>query len=177
MEQENDSVILHLKNKVITITSQGFDSEIDIDDLLQIDPSNLYAELISIPVLINKVGQLKAEATAIYEKKKMDFSILEAKLSEYYRVKAKEQEIKPTEKWLEEKVTLDKAWGIEKKNLIEAQKNVEFMWGFWSAVLSKDNSLKTATRNIVPSEHENSLIEQKINTCLIKVKEKKFKEA
>jgi hypothetical protein len=92
-------------------------------------------------------------------------------------VKAKEQEIKPTEKWLEEKVTLDKAWVIEKRNLIETQKNVDFMWGLWSAILSKDNSLKTATRNIVPSEHENSLIEQKINTVMIKVRDKKFKEA
>jgi hypothetical protein len=49
MEQEKDEVILHLKNKVVTITSQGFDSEIDIDDLLQIDQTNLYAELITIP--------------------------------------------------------------------------------------------------------------------------------
>ena len=176
MEQEKDEVILHLKNKVVIITSQGFDSEIDIDDLLQLDHTNLYAELITIPVLINKIGLLKAESIAIYERKKMDFSILEAKLSEYYRVKAKESEIKPTEKWLEEKVTLDKSWVIEKRNLIEAQKNVDFMWGLWQSVLSKDNSLKTATRNIIPSEHENSLIEQKINTVMIKVRDKKFKE-
>ena len=92
--QEDDSVILHLKNRTIILHSSGLDGNVDVDDLLYIDYSNLFAESITVSVLINKIGQLKAEANAIYEHKKLDFDIFEAKLAKNFRMQAKSNEEK-----------------------------------------------------------------------------------
>lgn len=175
--ENKDSVILHLKNKVITVYSDGIDSSLDVDDLLQIDYSNLFAESISIPVALNKIGQLRSEANAICEHKKLDFDIFRANRARDYRLKAKDNGEKITDKGLEERIINDPAYKIERKNLINAQKDAEFCDSLYQAVRSKERQLSNLTRNIIPEEHISEIVEKKINTCLIKVHERKFKES
>jgi hypothetical protein len=177
MEQENDSVVLHLKNKVITIKSDGLDSEINVDDLLYINYANIFAESVTISTLLHKIGELKAIATNLYEHKKMSFEIFKAERARDYRLKAKDNTEKLTEKALEQMILLDPAYKIECKNLINSQKDMEYCESLYRAVSSKDQKLNILSRSIVPEEHLSELIEQKINSCLVRAYEKKFKES
>lgn len=174
---QNESVILHLKKKIITLRSEGLDSEVNVDELLTVDYSNLFGESVTISVLLNKIGELKAEAQAIYERKKLEFEIFEADRAKNIRQNAKSAEEKLTEKSLEERIVCDPAYKIQKSNLINAQKDLNYIESLYVAVRSKDQKLNILARNIIPEEHCNEIIEQKINTVMIKIKNKIFKES
>ena len=175
--EEKDSVIIHTKNKTITLSSTGFEQDVDVDQLTQIDYSNIYSETITIPVLLNKIGMLKAEANNALSIKKMEFELFEAELSRRIRQKYKDNGEKLTEKLLEQEIIMDPAWKIQKRNLINAQKDVDFIESLYWSVNSKDKKLDILSKHIVPEEHEDELIEQKINSVYIKARERKFKES
>jgi hypothetical protein len=175
--EENNAIIIHTKNKTITVKSEGFDDSIDMDQLTAIDYSNIYAEIITIPALLNKVGLLKAEANNELRHKEIEFDLFEAELCRRIRQKAKDNGEKMTDKATQESMILDPAWKIQKRNLINCQKDAEFIESFYWAVDAKRKMLDNLSRSITPSEHEDELIEQKINTVYIKARERKFKES
>jgi hypothetical protein len=174
MSQE--SIVLHLKDKILVLKSEGFDEEVDIDQLTKIDYSNLYGEQVTSAVLLNKVGILRAEAENIYEHKKIEFSIFESELARSKRQDAAANDKKLTEKALEQAIILDPAWRIQKRNLINSKRDLDFVESLYWSVQSKDRKLNAMMKGITPEEFENEIIEGVINTVLIKKHKKKFGE-
>jgi hypothetical protein len=170
-----ESIVLHLKDKILTLKSEGFDDNIDVDELTKIDYSNLYGEQITSAVLLNKVGLLRSQAENIYEHKKIEFSIFEAGLARTKRQAAAANDKKLTEKALEQEIILDPAWRIEKRNLINSKRDQDFVESLMWAVRSKDKKLNAIMHSVSPTEFENEIIEGSINTVLIKKHDKKFK--
>lgn len=176
-EQEGrNSVVFHTKNKTITITTSDFDDDVDTDDLTKIDYTNIFAEIITIPALLNKVGLLKAEANNELRHKETEFKIFEEELRRRMRQKAKDNGEKPTEKWLEQEIILDPAWRVQQRNLINKQKDVDVIESFYWAIDAKKRSLENFSRNVIPEEYENEIIEGKINSVYVKSRERMFKE-
>jgi len=171
-----ESTILHLKDKILTLKSEGFDSDIDVDQLTKIDYGNLYGEQVTSAVLLNKVGTLRAEAENIYEHKKIEFSIFEADLARMKRQNAKDNGYKLTEKNLEQEIILDPAWKIQKRNLVNAKRDLDFVESLYWSVQSKDRKLNSMMKGVTPEEFENEIVEGSINTVFIKKHEKKFKQ-
>ena len=54
--------IIKVGEKTYKLLFDNFDEDMNIDELLKIDYSNLIGELITFPVIVNRFGQLLAEA-------------------------------------------------------------------------------------------------------------------
>lgn len=171
-----ESIVLHLKDKILTLKSEGFDDDIDVDELTKIDYSNLYGEQITSAVLLNKVGLLRAEAENIYKHKEIEFSIFEAELARKKRQNAAANDKKITEKALEQEIILDPAWRIQKRNLINSKRDQDFVESLYWSIQSKDRKLNAMMKGVTPEEFEKEIIEGSVNTVFIKKHERKFKE-
>ena len=62
-----------------------FDEDMDIDSLLKIDYSNIIGELITFPVIVNRFGNLLAEAESRVAEMKLNLEVFEAKTKERLR--------------------------------------------------------------------------------------------
>ena len=68
-------------DKAIVLISNDLKNELDMDAVTSIDHSNLYGEIATSSVLLNKVGLLRAQAESEYEAAKLEFSVHKAQLS------------------------------------------------------------------------------------------------
>ena len=62
-----------------------FDEDMDIDSLLKIDYSNIIGELVTFPVIVNRFGNLLAEAESKVSESKLNLEVFEAKTKERLR--------------------------------------------------------------------------------------------
>ena len=165
-----------MEKKVITIGGQtyvlrfdDFDEDVDIDSLLKIDYSNLIGELITFPVIVNRFGQLLAEAESQVALAKLNLEVTEAKLKESMRVKLADRNGKaPSVDAVNSAVTLEKAYQAMRRNLIERQKTRDYINSiFWSAK-DKSEKLDKLSLTIQPNDLPDSVIEGRVNNVLIK---------
>ena len=160
----------------------GFDEEIDVDDLTKIHYDNLFGEAVSVSALLNKTGILKADAEEYYERKKLEADIYEANLRKRWRresnltggkftltIEGEEPEqIKLTEKSLDEAVLLDPACQVHRNNVITAKSTLAKIDSLFWSVSSKDKKLNNIMKEVTPQEFANEVIEGKINGMMIR---------
>lgn len=154
-----------------------FDEEMDIDSLLKIDYSNLIGELITFPVIVNRFGNLLAEAESQVSEKKLSLEVYEAKLKERLRITLSESNNgkAPSVDALNTAVTIDKGFQALRKSLIASQKTRDYINSiFWSAK-DKSNKLDKLSLSIQPGDLSDSVIEGRVNNVLIKKTEKLIK--
>lgn len=166
-----------MEKKVITIGNQTyvlrfdeFDEDVDIDSLLKIDYSNLIGELITFPVIVNRFGQLLAEAESQVALGKLNLEVTEAKLKESLRVKLadKNNGKAPSVDAVNSAVTSEKAYQAMRRTLIERQKTRDYMNSiFWSAK-DKSEKLDKLSLTVQSSDIADSVIEGRVNNVLIK---------
>lgn len=163
--------------KLITISGvdyklqfDEFDEDIDIDSLLKIDYSNLIGEIITFPVIVNRFGNLLAEAESQVAEKKLTLEVFEAKLKERLRNQLSEQNggKNPSVDQLNTAVLTEKSFQAMKKGFIESQKNRDYIQSiFWSAK-DKSGKLDKLSLSIQPGDINESLISGKVNNIVIK---------
>ena len=96
-------------DKIIKFSFEDFNEEIDLDEILKIDYSNLIAELVTFPVVVNKIGILRAEIENKLRVEKMNFKIRESKLKNQTRERLLEDnEKKPTIPEVEDALIVNK---------------------------------------------------------------------
>jgi len=159
--------VVHLGNKLVTLEIRDFDSNVDIDNLLTIDYSNLYGEAVTVPALLNQIGILKAEAEKLYNEKKLEFDVKGSELRKLLRKNAVKTGDKLTEKSLDELVILDEGYQVMKRNLISAKYDLDIVDNIWWAVKSKDTKLNNLIKGITPAELFDELVEGIVNNILI----------
>lgn len=162
--------IITIGEKTFTLTFDKFDEEMDIDSLLKIDYSNLIGELVTFPVIVNRFGQLLAEAESQVSEAKLNLEVFEAKTKEKLRIElaAENNSKAPTVEALNNAVVSNKAYQSMRKRLIEAQKTRDYMNSiFWSA---KDKSSKIDKLSLTVQQGDiaDAAIEGKVNNVLIK---------
>ena len=59
-----EKIVISVQGKTITLTQSDIDSDIDMDEVTQINYSNLYGEMVTVSALLNKLGILKATKNA-----------------------------------------------------------------------------------------------------------------
>lgn len=170
--------ILHFGQQSVVLIYNEDLGEIDIDQITSIDYSNIYGEVVTCSVLMNKIGFLKAEAEAAHSEIKLSCNIYEASLRKKLRREALLNggkvnvdgagTIKLTESSLDELILLDKGHQEKQKTLIEAKKDLEFMDSIFWSVQSKDRKLNNLTPKVTPKEFYDELIEGRVNTIMIK---------
>lgn len=154
-----------------------FDEDTDVDSLLKIDYSNIIGELITFPVIVNRFGNLLAEAESQVSEVKLNLEVFEAKTKEKLRLELAEQNggKNPTVEALNNAVIANKAYQVLRKKFIEVQKTRDYINSiFWSA---KDKSAKLDKLSLTISSGDlaDSVIEGRINNVLIKRTEKLIK--
>jgi len=100
--------IFQFDKQIVTLKYEGFEDEIDVDEICKIDYSNIYGEVVTCTALMNRVGIIRAEAESILKEKELLAKIEEARIKKDERRKAVSDSRKITEGGLEEMVMLMK---------------------------------------------------------------------
>lgn len=174
---ENEKIAIELKNgKMVVLSVKEFDSELDVEDILKIDYHNILGEILTFPVIQNRIGNFRAEMEAIVASTKFDFEIFEAQLMEEKRnsLEAKSEK-KVTISEVETAVRRDTRYVLKKKQLIEVQKNFGYLDALYWSANSKDTKLNRLSEKLRPEEFEHELLEDTINGVMIKMSNKAIK--
>jgi hypothetical protein len=165
----NGRKMITIAGETYALLIEDFEEDIDVDSLLQIDMTNFIGEVITFPVVVNRLGVLLADMDSSLSELKLNLEIQESKVRERLRLK-KEQigEKAPTVEMLNTAVISDGLYQTLKRNQIRKQKERDYINSiFWSAK-DKSNKLDKLSLTVNVSDIPDSLIEGKINNVLIK---------
>lgn len=174
------------KDKIITLHFEEFDDEIDIDEWTTIDYGNLYAEMITIPALMNRVGILKSQGERSAATARLECKIAEAEKWAYYKknlktigsyANGKEKIEWPTKDEIDAAITLDPVIINQRKRVIRFTKEAGYLDALYWAVKAKEKKLDKIVEGmkVSPEDFEKELTEGKVNGIMIKLHEKLIK--
>lgn len=152
------------------LSYKEFEEEVDIDDLLKIDYSNIIGELITFPMILNRIGMMLAEMDAKLSAKKMTVEIQEAKLKEKYKLEITKSGEKATVDAINAAVTLDSSYQAFKRLYITAQKDRDYINSLFWCAKDKSEKLDKMSMSIQTGDVSDYLIEGKVNTITINKK-------
>lgn len=174
-------LVRNIGDKVIVLLSNDLKNELDMDAVTSIDHANLYGEIATCSVLLNKVGLLRAQAESEYESAKVEFNVYKAQLATQIRResivnggKVKVEDIglvKLTESSLDDILTINPGLHAMQKDLVKKKKHLAEIDSLYWALQSKDKKLTGLVPKVTPEEFLDNLVEGEINTFLI-IKEK-----
>lgn len=165
-----DVRVVTIGDRTFKLTFDSLEGDIDIDSLLKIDYSNLIGELTTFPVIVNKFGQLLADAESQVSEAKLNLEVFEAKTKERLRIELAEENNgkAPTVEALNNAMISNKGYQTMRKRFIECQKMRDYVNSvFWSAK-DKSEKLNKLSLTIQPGEISDSQIEGRINKVIIK---------
>jgi len=169
---ELEKQIIELRNKTVVLTILPFDTDVNVDDLLKIDYSNLIGEILTFPVLLNRIMNLKAEMQSIVNEDEVDVDAFEADLKEKKRRLLTSSGQKTTISEVEAAVLLDAGFIAKKKAHFNKQRNLGYLDALYWAAQSKSKLLEKISDKIRPSEFESELLSDTINGIQIKMARK-----
>lgn len=166
---------IHLDKKIAQIIPTKWDYSFDPDTIFEIDPFNIVGELITIPVLVSRLGVLVAEMAGFVKKQKVRLKFKEAEVSKLFRNKESVSgRKKPTLNEVEEHLTLDPVLNNLRLKLIRHEEDLQKIEVMHEAAQKKSFNIGILGRNLVPKEFEKELIEGTINGVLITLRDKKY---
>lgn len=180
---ESEVYSIEVGDKIYRLQVKEFDQEIDVEDVLVVDINNPLGDIITFPVLFNRIGILRAQQAEVVSKSKMNLQILEANLSETYRkelsksvtdAKGKEQIKKPTAAEVENAVTLDLKFQEEQEFHYRRVRDYDVIDSLYWSAKSKDAKLDRISEKLRPEEFSGEILEGELNNVLIKSKKTNF---
>lgn len=173
-----DKKIVKIGDKTYTLLIKAFDDDVEVDDLLQIDYSNLIGELVTFPVIVNRIGIMLAEAESAVSEKKLNLEVFEAKMKERLRTQLAEINGKaPTVEALNNAVLQEPSYQAMRKSLINAQKTRDYLNSvFWSAK-DKSNKLDRLSLTIQAGDIPEEVLEGRVNSVILRRSKKLIEDA
>lgn len=166
-----EKIIIELKSKMVVLNVLPFDTDIQIDDILRIDYSNLIGEILTFPVLLNRIMNLKAEMSNMVKESEVDLDVFEAELSEKKR-RILSANGKVTIGEVANAVKVDAAFIAKQKSHFSLIKNLDYLDGLYWSAQSKSKLLEKISDKIRPDEFEKDILEEAINGIMIKMSRK-----
>lgn len=175
---------IQLKNKVIVLILEPFDTDVDMDDFTKIHYHNIMGEILTCSVALNRIGNLLAEFEALLSESQLDFDIFYAHQEEKFRkdlvrkvvgMRGGEKLENPTNTEIEYAIQRTPEFKAKKMHMISLVKNRDIIKSFYWAVHSKNTKLEKISEKLRPDEFEKDLIEEKINGVYLRVFEKAAK--
>lgn len=168
-----EKIVIELKNRMAVLVTQPFDGDIDTESLLKIDYHNVIGEVLTFPVVFNRIANMKAEMSNIVAEEKLDFEVFEAQLYKDHQQKLMALgEKKPSIKDVEASVLLDPKFVLKKKKFLSRQRDFEYLDSLYWSAQSKDTKLNRLSEKIKPEDFENELLEGTINGVVVKMTKK-----
>ena len=173
-----DKKIIKIGDKTYTLLIKAFDEDVEVDNLLQIDYSNLIGELVTFPVIVNRIGIMLAEAESVVSEKKLNLEVFEAKMKERLRTQLAETNGKaPTVEALNNAVLQEPSYQAMRKGLINAQKTRDYLNSvFWSAK-DKSNKLDRLSLTIQAGDIPEEVLEGRVNSVILRRSKKLIEDA
>lgn len=169
-------ILVHFNNVPVTLSTDGFEGTVDVDRLTAIDYSNLYGEAVTVSALLNKIGLLRAEAEKTMAEKKLERDVYEAEKKRVWRREANAnagkftvdgEEVKLSEKALDEALLLDDGYQDLSMEFIDAQRNFSMLDSLQWSVQDKSKKLNNMLKPVTPQEFVNDLVEGEVNSFYI----------
>lgn len=169
----------------IFLKIKGFDEEeeVDIDKLLQIDFQRLPAEVITFPVILNRLGILLADSNNKLAEKKIDFETFASKRKEELRIqfsrdmidlggKKKPHTVESLKMKVDFELRQDKVYIMKNKLVLKQQKIADYLNTIYWSAKDKSDKLNKLSEKIRPESLDSMIdkVGEEINGILIKVK-------
>jgi hypothetical protein len=179
MAQQNESekVVINLKTKTIVLDIKDFGSaDIQIEDLLQIDYANLLGDIITFPVIFNRITNIKAEMDNYLREQTFDMKAYEAQLYEQHKKALIGAGEKATETSIDMAIKRDPNYRVKQFNYLKIQKQADILEGlYWSAKM-KGKMLEAVSMKIKPEEFEKDILVDTINSVKITAHKNQFEQ-
>jgi len=168
-------LVFTIGDRMVKFKMEEFQDNVDIDKLLKIDYGNLVAELITFPVILNKIGILDAEMSNELRLAKLNFEIRTAKLSNELREKLTDEDEKgkvkkPTVAELEDALTSNKVYIKYQKDYFESQKQKDYISSIYNAAKSKSDKLDKLSLTLRVGDIDEQLVQKQFNNLYYKIK-------
>jgi len=169
-------LVFNLGDKVVKFTVQDFDKNVEIDKLLKIDYGNLVAELVTFPVVVNKLGLLAAEMDNEVQLAKLNLSVTEAKLKDKIRKQLTFEDDKgrrktPTIAEVDDALTRNKLWIKKKTAYITIMKEKEYMYSIYESAKDKSRKLDKLSLTLKTGDIDTDIIQRQLNNVYFKIKD------
>lgn len=172
-EESNDTTFVHLESKLIAIKPTEWDYDFDPDSIFKIDPFNIFGEIITIPVLVNRMGVLVAEMRSYIKKEKIKLEFKEAQVRKLFRQKADK---KPTIQEVDDHLISDGVIRTKRLRLIDLEEQSSKIESFWESAKDKSFKLNSFAKSLTPKDFESELIEGVVNGVFIHMRNKQYSE-
>lgn len=173
--QKAEKTIIEIGDKVLTLQIRDFgSSEIDIEDLLQIDMNAILEDIITFPVIFNRIANIKAEVDDLLRQVVFDMHVFEGQLFEKHRGLIIKEGGKVTDKSIEAAVKRDPEYKIKKYQVFRVQKQADILDGLYWSAKSKDKKLDSISTKVKPEEFEKEILDKTINSVVIRVHKNNF---
>ena len=160
---------IKLGEQFYTLSYQEFEDEVDIDELLKIDYSNLIGEMVTFPIIVNRIGLLLADAESKLSETKLNRDVMEAKVKERIRKELFEQNGKqPTIDKVNDVLAQDAGYQAVYRKYIDAQKTRDYISSLFWAAKDKSSKLDKLSLTIQSGDVDDKLLEQTVNRVTIK---------
>ena len=175
MSEDNEITYVHLAKKIAAIKSTDWNYDFNPDEILKTDPFNIFGEIITIPVFVNRMGVIVAEMAAYVKEQKTRLGIKEAEVSKLFRNKeVGEGRKKPTIQEVDDYLTLDPVVKNMRLKLIKLEGDLQKLEVMYDAAKDKSYKLNRLSQNLKPEDFEKEIIEGTINGVMITLRDKKF---
>lgn len=174
-----EKIVVNFKEKTVILSLTEFDTDMDMDDILRIDYSNIIGEVLTFPVIVNRIGILRAEQENIVSNKKLKLEVYAAELKALFKknemIKVKTAATNgtklkpPTVNEIENHVLLDKGYQNKRKEYFRAEKDYNYIDSLYWAAKDKSKKLDYCSAGIKPSDFENEIVTGSVNGVMIKV--------
>lgn len=177
------TLTLTFGEKVISFKFEEFDDNLDIDKLLKIDYENLVAEILTFPVVVNKLGLLAADMDNELQQAKLNLAIYEAKRKNELREELQQYDDNgkpkraPGVDEVESAMQIEAKWKIMKKKIFKADKEKEYIYSVYSSAKDKSNKLDKLSLTVKTGDIDDKIIQKQLNNVYFKMKDGKIKGA
>lgn len=168
MQNHNEPIVIKLGNKTYSLIPVDFQDQIDLKEFLTIDVGNITGELLTFPMVMNQISNLKAETDQMVSDQKMVVNILRSNLEKEYKMSRQQSGLKTTNADVESYIYLHEAYQEAERQLIIFQKNSNIMNGFYWSAQSKMDALMKISDKISPEEFNTEVLEKSVNNVLVK---------
>lgn len=182
IEHNKEKITIELSSRMVVLSITNYDTDIDTDDLINIHHHNIIGEILTFPVQMNRIGNLKAEVENLVAETKLDFDIFQANQEEKMRkqlttssdadTKGNIKINKPTKDEVENAVLMSPEYKVKKRHLFSVQKNLAYVESLYWAAKDKSNKLDAFSAKLKPEEFEKDIVEQTLNGVEILVRRK-----
>lgn len=173
--QGTEKTIIHLKTKSLILEIKDFgSSDINLEDLLQIDTHNLVADIVTWPVIFNRISNIKAEIDNLLREKQFDFAVFEAQKYEEHKKSLLALGEKATENAVDMAIKRDPQFRIKKMEVLDVQRQADIVDGLYWSAKSKDKKLEVVSAKIKPEDFEKEILEGMVNSVMIRSYKSQF---